>query len=333
MGRRRTKDKHLPPRLYKRADGYYYRQPGGGEKRIVKGDDLPLALVKWADLEGVRLNPDAVTFGAVAEKWAEIWLPTVAPRTQHDYRRHLDKLNLVFKDSALDSITKPDMATYRDVRGAKAGTQANREIAVLSIIWNWASERGYTSLPNPCARLRRNKETGRDVYMTDAVFNAIYLHGDQSVKDAMNIAIHTGGDVSVILAVKRTAVVDGELRMGRDKTKTPVRYSIRNEDGTLNSFGAILQEIFDRKRNATGITLVQDANGQRIPYNTFVDRFDRARTAAGYEPGSFQFRDIRPKVATDLEDVERAKDTLGHRSRSTTERHYIRRGKLVKPAK
>lgn len=126
MGDKRTKNKHLPVRLYKRADGYYYRNIGGGEKRIVKGDDLALALVKWAELEGVRLNPDAVTFRAVAEKWKDVWLPTVAPRTQHDYTRYVDKLTLVFGDSSLDSITKPDVAEYRDLRGKTAGTQANR---------------------------------------------------------------------------------------------------------------------------------------------------------------------------------------------------------------
>lgn len=331
MGRHRTKDKHLPPRLYKRRDGYYYRAPSGGETRLVKGDDLPLALVKWAELEGVRLNPDAVTFGAVAEKWREVWMPTVSGRTQHDYARHLDMLKKVFGESALDSITKPDVAKYRDMRTAK--TQANREIAVLSIIWNWASERGYTKLPNPCSRLRRNKETGRDVYMSDAVFSAIYANGDQSVKDAMNIAIHTGADVSVILAVKRSAVASGELLMGRTKTSTPVRYRLTNDDGTLNDFGRIVQEMLDRTRNATGLTLVQDANGQRVPYNTFTDRFDKARTLAGYAPLQYQFRDIRPKVASDSEDIEHAQQLLGHRHRSTTERHYIRKGKLVEPAK
>lgn len=323
--------------MYKKRDGYYYRAPGGGERRIVKGDDLPLALIKWAELEGVRLSPDAVTFGAVAEKWKEIWLPSVAPRTQHDYKRYVDRLNLVFHSSSLDSITKPDVAQYRDLRcdkdGNKAGTQANREIACLSIIWNWASERGYTSLPNPCARLRRNKETGRDVYMSHTVFAAIYQHGDQSVRDAMNIAHATGGDISVILAVKRSAVANGELAMGRAKTKTPIRYRLIDEAGNLNEFGRVIQEMLDRPRNATGLTLIQDINGQRIPYNTFTDRFDLARTKAGFAPMQYQFRDIRPKVATDADTIDHAQSLLGHRHRSTTERHYVRRGKLVEPAK
>lgn len=331
MGRRRSKDKHLPPHLYKRSDGYYYRHPNGGEKKVAKADDLALALVEWAKLEGATLSPDAVTFGPIAEQWKKAWLPTVSVRTQRDYKRHVERLVEVFGTSSLDSITPRDVATYRDKRSAKV--QANREIAVLSILFGWAREHGYTQQPNPCTGLRRNKETGRDVYMSDAVFDAIFNQGDQSVKDAMNIAVRTGADVSVILTVKRTAVVNDELRMGRTKTDTPVRYRLKGEDGKLNELGKIVKEILERKRNATGPNLIQDQNGQRVPYYTFADRFDVARTKAGYQPGEYQFRDIRPKVATDQEDIQRAQDLLGHRHRSTTERHYIRRGKLVDPAK
>ncbi|MHB1098660.1 MAG: site-specific integrase, partial [Burkholderiales bacterium] len=82
-----------------------------------------------------------------------------------------------------------------------------------------------------------------------------------------------------------------------------------------------------------GLTLVQDMNGQRIPYNTFTDRFDLARTKAGYAPMQYQFRDIRAKVATDSDTIDEAQGRLGHAHRSTTERHYMRRGKLVEPAK
>ena len=77
---------------------------------------------------------------------------------------------------------------------------------------------------------------------------------------------------------------------------------------------------------------MQDETGQAVPYNTFVKRFARARAAAGVE-SRYQFRDIRPKVATDMDDIERAQATLGHKQIATTQRHYIRRGKLVDPAK
>jgi integrase len=181
--------------------------------------------------------------------------------------------------------------------------------------------------------LRRNQESGRDVYMSDAVFDAIRSAGDATVRDAMDLARRTGMDVSVILQARRADVVGDELQLRRSKTGVPVRYRLREPDGELNELGRVVQDMLTRERHATGMRLVQDDKGQGVPYNTFSKRFDRARLGAGYQSGEYQFRDIRPKVATDQQDVQRAQDLLGHKHISTTERHYIRRGKLVDPAK
>ncbi len=45
----------------------------------------------------------------------------------------------------------------------------------------------------------------------------------------------------------------------------------------------------------------------------------KARTAAGIAPELAQFRDIRAKTGTDLEDLEHAKKLLVHTSVKTTE--------------
>lgn len=331
MGRRRTVNRNLPERLYLKRDGYYYRDLLRRETKVAPADDLPKALIEWAQREGVRLNPDAVTFGAVAGKFEADYIPRRAPKTQKDYRRQLANLVAVFGESALDSVTPVDVAEYRRVRSAKASIQANREQALLSAFWNWARENGYTSAPNPCLGVKKNKEAGRDIYMSDAVFSAILLAGDQSVKDAMRLGKLTGADIGVILKVTTRDIDADILRVQRTKTGAAVRFRLRNTEG-LNELGLLIEELRTRKRLATSIYLVQDDTGQAVPYNTFVKRFGRARDAAGVG-GEYQFRDIRPKVGTDMEDVEKAQRTLGHKQRATTERHYIRRGRLVDPAK
>ena len=60
-------------------------------------------------------------------------------------------------------------------------------------------------------------------------------------------------------------------------------------------------------------------------------RFDKAREDAGV---TFQFRDIRAKIATDTENLAHAQRLLGHKSRTMTE-HYTRnrRGEKVGPLK
>lgn len=331
MGRRRTVNRNLPERLYLKRDGYYYRDLLRRETKVAPADDLPKALIEWAQREGVRLNPDAVTFGGVAQKFAEQYIPLRAPKTQKDYVRQLRNLVAVFGESALDSVTPADVAEYRTARSKTAVVQANREQSLLSALWNWARENGYTSAPNPCQGVKKNREDGRDMYMSDTVFSAILLAGDQSVKDAMRLGRLTAADIGVILKLTTRHIDADILRVQRTKTGQAVRFRLRDATGALNELGTLIEELRTRKRRATSIYLVQASTGQSVPYNTFCKRFARAREAAGVAV-EYQFRDIRPKTATDMEDVQRAQRTLGHAQISTTQRHYIRRGRLVDPA-
>jgi integrase len=260
----------------------------------------------------------------VAGQFRQVYLPSRAPKTQKDYGRHLDNLIACFGDSGLDTIEPADVAEYRDCRSAKV--QANRELALLSALWNWAREKGYTELANPVSGIKRNSESGRSNIMTDAQYDSIFAAADQTVRDAMQLARVTGARISDLLNLRRTDVRDGELVVRQSKTGEPVRFRLT---GKLKP---IVDELLTRPRSATGAYLIQDDRGQHIPYFTFADRFERARSAAGYGPNEVQFRDIRPKVASELDDPKRAQEVLGHKHLSTTERHYRRIGKLVDPA-
>ncbi len=47
----------------------------------------------------------------------------------------------------------------------------------------------------------------------------------------------------------------------------------------------------------------------------------------------FQFRDIRPKAATEIEDISHASKLLGHTKEEITRRVYRRIGEAVDPTK
>ena len=68
---------------------------------------------------------------------------------------------------------------------------------------------------------------------------------------------------------------------------------------------------------------------QPLSYTTLRSRFDAAHRSAKV---SVQFRDIRAKSATDLENLAHAQKLLGHKTRAMTE-HYTRKriGDTVKP--
>ena len=65
------------------------------------------------------------------------------------------------------------MRQYLWERGKTAPVRANKEKALLSAIWNFARECGYTALANPCAGVKEHKESGRDVYVEDEIFAAV----------------------------------------------------------------------------------------------------------------------------------------------------------------
>lgn len=47
----------------------------------------------------------------------------------------------------------------------------------------------------------------------------------------------------------------------------------------------------------------------------------------------FQFRDIRPKAASEIEDISHASRLLGHSTQEMTKKVYRRIGEIVKPTK
>ena len=64
---------------------------------------------------------------------------------------------------------------------------ANREIALLSTIFTFAREWGLTEKAHPCARLQRNKETPRDFYLGQVVWDAVYAEAPLELQDAMDL--------------------------------------------------------------------------------------------------------------------------------------------------
>ena len=94
-----------------------------------------------------------------------------------------------------------------------------------------------------------------------------------------------------------------------------------------------------------GPTLVCTKEGKPISESMQRLRFEPARKAAAEKAEKagdkdlakairdFQFRDIRPKAASEIERLEDASDLLGHTTQEMTRRVYRRVGKVVDPVK
>lgn len=62
---------------------------------------------------------------------------------------------------------------------------------------------GYTDLPNPCRGVKGNKEKGRDRYVSDAEYVAVWEAANPMLRNIMNLLLNTGQRPADILKMKR----------------------------------------------------------------------------------------------------------------------------------
>lgn len=323
MGRKRTSRHDLPPRMHEKGGTYYHVSTTTPRKWTSLGRDKVLAMRRWAELEGEAAPTRDCTFNAVGMRYMREVLPGKATRTQRDNWKEFENLNKVFGQVPLDDIKPHHVRQYLDVRGKATETRANREKALLSHIFNHAREWGYTEKNNPCAGVSGFKEKGRDRYIEDEEFLAVWEKAHFTVQDAMDIAYRTGQRPADVMKIKRTDIRDGVLYIVQGKTGAKVPIQIKGK------LAEVIERILARGHLITSVYLIQDEDGQPLSATSLRSRFGKARKLAGVD---FQFRDIRAKAASDSDDLGLAQKLLGHKTRGMTE-HYTRtrKGELVMP--
>ncbi|WP_233526685.1 MULTISPECIES: hypothetical protein [unclassified Herbaspirillum] len=120
--------------------------------------------------------------------------------------------------------------------------RANREKALFSHVFNMARNWGLTKAQNPCAGIKGNTETGRDVYVEDEVFNVVYAAADQPTKDAMDLAYLTGQRPVDTAKYREIDLKDGHLELAQNKTMKKLRIQI------IGELEKVLARIVARKR-------------------------------------------------------------------------------------
>lgn len=359
MGRRPWKNVNLPPgmRARRQRSGrvYYYLDVGGSPRReIPLGADFVEAVRRWAELEaqGSDRHSELLTFRYVAEKYVCDVLPTKSRRTQRDNLLELANLYRFFDDPPVPvgrirpvHVTqylawRSDVARQwyvekgREVPVRPGHVRANREVALLSHIFNFARERGLTDAFNPCVGVRRNKETGRTVYVEDDLFRRVWDAADEPTRDAMDLAYLTGQRPADTLKFMESDIRAGELWIQQGKTGKRLRVVVSGE------LAAVIDRIRLRKAacGSKVASLVVNEKGERMMRDALRFRFDRARFVAGVDKDLFQFRDLRAKAGTDKTeaagDIRAAQKQLGHSSVTMTERYVReRKGDKVEPTR
>jgi len=146
-----------------------------------------------------------------------------------------------------------------------------------------------------------------------------------------------------VKTLKLPDVQDGALAVRQGKTQKKLRILV-DDGGVRTEFGKVIDRIKARERKVVSMFMVATSSGAPLNQWTLRTRFDDARAAAAKaaeEAGdtdlasrvrAFQFRDIRPKAASELP-IEHASRLLGHTEQEITEKVYRRIGETVKPTK
>ncbi len=353
--RPKSSNRDLPPRMIRVRKtlksgaewfSYYYngRDADGRRVKIPLGQDLNEAKRQWAKLECKEMPVDTGLLRFIFERYEKEVVPTKAPKTQRDNLGSLKALRKVFDSAPIDAITPQFIAQYRDQRGKVAPVRANREITLFSHVWNMAREWGFTAKENPVKGVRKNKEKPRDFYADDQVWAAVYGSACDELKDAMDLAYLTGQRPADVLKMRLSDIKDGALELQQNKTKKRLRILLDAPEGGRTQLGQLIDRIKARPRKVASLVIVATPAGVALNQWTLRTRFDDARAAAAKaatEAGNadlaarvkgFQFRDIRPKAASET-DLAHASKLLGHTDKQITRTVYQRVGETVMPTK
>ena len=335
--------RHFRARPQKSGKVYYYFDKGGKPRtEIPLGSDYVLAVRKWSELMAKDAPATITNFEELAKRYERDEITQKAKSTQATQTGDLKKLRAFFtngKDSApLEAITPKHIRALLD-RNKTTPTTANRLKRLFSHMFNMAREWGYTEKENPVRGVEGFELDKREVYVTDEVFQAVREQGAAPLQDAMDLAYLTGQRPGDVLTMTDRHVVNGMLEVQQGKTKTKRRIVVEGE------LAVVLTRITERKKayKVWSPNLAVNTRGLPMTKQTLRKAFEAARKdAAKANPAlaasikEMWFYDLRAKAADDVSDDrndQAAADLLGHQNVATTKKHYLRKGKIVRPTR
>jgi len=130
-------------------------------------------------------------------------------------------------------------------------------------------------------------------------------------------------------------VPGGILRVRQGKTQEKLRIVIEGLLAELILEIRAYKREIERETKLYAMSLLVNEEGKALTKAMLRDRFDDARAAANVPKADFQFRDLRAKAATDIDEQRGTRDAqslLGHSTESMTA-NYIRHkvGKKIRP--
>ena len=311
MGRRRTKDLDLPPRLYLRHSTYYYVSADKQWHRL--GRDKARALRLWADLECM---PTAATVGDILRRYLADCTGHLKPSARAKYFRYANAVTEKFGALPADDLTRFAIARWRD--GGVKPIWFNGCLSVLRMAYRKAGEWGWATT-NEAQEVALNPTTARGRYLTDEEFRAIRDKAVPWLQLAMDLSYLTGMRESDVVALRWDAVSD---RVYVEQVKTGNRQAFE----ITPALRSILEAA--KRRPILGLFVIATDKGRPITTRRLQKAFGEARVESGVKDA--RFHDIRGKAATDAADAGLDYQALlGHATKKMADR-YVKTRRTIK---
>lgn len=264
------------------------------------------------------------SLGLVIEQYrASHVFQTLKPRTQKDYELVLTWLRPLW-DLPIRSITPGDIVAVRDrAFEKKRRSFANYTVAVLSIVFAFAVERGLTE-NNPCRdvkKIRRREDERRyNRPWTRDELEVVFVAAPRHLALPLHIARWTGLRQGDVLRLAPTAY-DGQFIMLKTaKRGVEVKLPVARP----------LKGILDEHLHRGAVTLCTNSRGCTWTSNGFrasLFKLLRALEKEGRIGSGLTFHGLRHTVATELRelgfDARTIADMLGQRTEAMAN-HYSR---------
>lgn len=335
MGRpRKLPSQGLPKRMYLKHGAWFYVHHDKRWERL--GTDLAAA-IKMAN----HFNAGASTLGTMAH-WLDEWLlelkarvnaGTLSDRTREDYADAAETLKAFFGRMSPKSIEAKHITEYLKLgRDAGRAVRANREKAALSSCLSWMAANGHADLTGNVAKLvKRNKETKRARYISDAEYQRVYDLSPAAVRCWMELMYRTLQRPSDILRwTKSLITTEGGVRvLAFKQSKTGALMRIQVTESLQECFDAMAAE-----RKSSTLYLISREDGRPYTESGLASMMRRAVVASGIT--DFAAYDCKSKGASDMYQagtpLEQICALCGHDSVTTTEK-YIKQHLqvIVKP--
>lgn len=337
MGRPRTTNLHLPKYVTVNNGSFYFEPPGQKKRRLCRIEDEATMYTEVANfMRGLPTGP-LMTIGDCLDRYEREIVPTLQPRTQKDYHRHLKVLRVFCGHMRPDELTRRDIGRFLDTEKGKI--QRNRQVAVLSAVFTKMVGRWYVCDINPCVGVERNPSRRRTRYITDAELAAFRAMLPLRHQIAVDLALITGQRQGDLLSLKWEQVTEEGITFKQGKTGKKLRVLM----------SPALADVLARAKallpNIPRVYVLRGRRGEKYTSEGFRAVWQRAMSKAlnGYTKRGktfapilterFTFHDIRAKAVSDSKSLQEAMDRAGHTSMAMTRGVYDRGTRDVLPLK